>query len=553
MALAACASSPPSDPVVVVSAPKITQPELGNEEPNAAGEVDEGLQRPTGSSSALTAFDLRPRLLDSTYSGELCPNGSLEVSAGESNAVSIHFSTDLNAEEEGDVAKSCQVTLTLDVPAGHTFGNVYLNGLGYAAEPEGTAAIDVAYSFKGSGTAQHMSRSFAADQGSPYVLYKVMDQVWAPSCDSSGHPVELVLDIEASANGRAHLNLGSVEFGLSYIDGAQWKSCADGSLVKPPPSEEGGPCGGLSRHPCDDKSECDIFDARHDADELLFGMCVNRNEKLPAQPKFGPCGGVRDIQCLSNFCHYHSETRRTKDVVGFCADATGEVGDACDGVPSVTCGPGLFCSPDSRDTCKAGDGALGGGCEEGVVDCGAGMVCQNGLCERKRVENGAPCGGPEKVKCDLMLTCDADTLHCKPDPAFSGELGSRCGSRAPCKGTLMCLGMICRESNAGLFGSECATHADCADLLGCSKDGTCALGFRGGPGQPCFGDGTCSSDYVCDGSTCVAPPKPPVDGDADEGKRSDGADEASDTDVADDVEDTEVGDSSDDRTTTLVR
>jgi hypothetical protein len=309
------------------------------------------------------------------------------------SAFTISFS-DATFAGEGrgtSVARSCRVTMTIDVPRGYQFSGARFFAAGAALADQdqpGTMLLADRYTFEG----QRDSASFSSDlsrRNDSYVVARRPTDLWSPSCGASSR-VRLVVDLTATVRGGLDLfALDTLDGAFTVPEGLLWRRCGETDPIRPPPSEKNQPCDGPNKLICAFGLICEF-----DGEVAELGSCIDPTETVPPQQAGDGCGGYRNIPCADGLvCRFASPRSVEEKRLGFCTPAVGNVGDTCDGVPAVPCAAGLTCFQKNHK-CVRDDGEMGSPCGEGLRDCKPGLVCNGSFCAVPRPRDGGADAAP---------------------------------------------------------------------------------------------------------------------------------------------------------------
>jgi hypothetical protein len=228
--------------------------------------------------------------------------------------------------------------------------------------------------------------------------------------------------------------------------------------------------------------------------------CVNRMQDTarPMPPGAGPTVGPMDIAAFQTWiqdglpranCGGSDAGSNPEDTGAACND-NGDCG------AEFSCVQGMCVSSAPSDSGSSPMDAAAGCNDNG--DCGAGFSCVQGQC----VPNAQP--GAGSTSPDASASCN-DNADC---PSGSSCVQGQCvPSNPPDAGTPDASPVDARSSDAssadaggGIVGDPCLLDSDCAQLLICSRRGTCTEGCVLRPAN-------CFNGYVCNTTTnhCQAP------------------------------------------------
>jgi hypothetical protein len=221
---------------------------------------------------------------------------------------------------------------------------------------------------------------------------------------------------------------------------------------------------------------------------ILFTRCPGALQGR--RPRGEPCTSF--YECSGGDVCVGAVTVLDPYACGGTCGPPGAVGDSCL-IPLPPCAAGLECGSHYPATQICREPATAGEPCAADQDCwsyaprGQQMFCgfSSHVCE-PFATLGAPCGGPDRVRCDELL------VHC-----IGGTCALASGPDGPCRPALQ-FGADCEQNvhcvagSGGMgtcqalapLGAACATTRDCALDLQCSADGTCSA--LGAIGDACF-------------------------------------------------------------------
>jgi hypothetical protein len=365
-----------------------------------------------GSSHAEVGTLPEAHVSEVTCEGDLCPPDSISVSVSEAgDAFTTIFSDAIIAGEAGRLQqRTARVGIDVLVPAGYQISSVplALRGAAMQGEEQGFTVVSTRTSFAGASRSRSLVHDLSADADN-FVLLDRAQNLWSPTCSSqTPTTVRLNFDVTAWVFGQDRLfALDTIDGGLTFIDGLEWRRCGQTSTLRPPPAEAGKVCGGLNAQTCTAGLACEYTFEVSDR-----GECVDPGEVVPPQPAGEFCGGYRDIPCAEGLvCQFASERSIAERRRGACTPAIGGEGDSCGGFPEVPCAEELTCFQQNMQ-CVHDTGEFKSPCGEGLTACQEGLVCNGSYCAAPSAAQGEACGGPLEIRCKRGLVCQ-DGL-CQP-------------------------------------------------------------------------------------------------------------------------------------------
>jgi hypothetical protein len=317
--LVACSSAPPSDEVTAATRSPLT-------------EVD----------------GLSVRIQRIAYTGDLCPAGTL-LGAGDSpadfpnDAFTLVTSQSTLDGQAAPVAKTCQIAIDLQIPAGYQMGIPVARTSGFV-QGDGHIFFGTEYAWSGARGARASVTDLTGRNADYVVTDEFHDGPWSPTCGDA-HVAHLVVDVAAAVIGADTLfTYDALDAGLAYRDGLDFRRCGEHEPLQAPPGEAREYCGGMHARACVGGLDCEYALERGLADRAE-GECIDPSEKLPPQPSQSACGGVRAIACQAGLtCMYSSQKAIDERHTGICTPSVGGAGDWCEGVPEIPCAAGLVCN-----------------------------------------------------------------------------------------------------------------------------------------------------------------------------------------------------------------
>jgi hypothetical protein len=299
--------------------------------------------------SSLTEVDgLKVQIQRITYSGDLCPAGTL-AGAGDSpsdfttDAFTLVTSASTIEGQAAPVAKLCQFAIDLQIPAGYQMGIPVARTRGFV-EGDGHILLGTEYSWTGGSGARSSVTDLTGKNADYLVTDELHDGPWSPTCGDS-HVAHLVVNVAAAVIGADTLfTYDSLDAGLAYRDGLDFRRCGDPEPLQAPPGQAGEYCGGMHARACTAGLDCE-YALERGLEDRVEGKCIDPNEKLPPQPSQSACGGVRGITCQDGLtCMHSSQKAKDEEHTGLCTPSVGGAGDWCEGVPEIPCAAGLVCN-----------------------------------------------------------------------------------------------------------------------------------------------------------------------------------------------------------------